>query len=246
MRIRPVAFLLLVLTLSGAIPGSVDGQEKSVPVEQVGKLVISGEKQVSPYKLARFSVSGVPAGHTILWDVYPIENVDVASRTLKSSYEFVAPPGKYKVRVRAFKGDSSEYEAWSEVLVGQAPTPSPNPQPDPPNPAPKGFRVIFVYETSQAITPAMQQVMFGEKVTSYLDTKTVKSGSGNSGWRRFDKDVKIDNEKDENIKALWNAARPQVTLIPSIIIAVDGKADIVPFPTSEDEAVTLFKKYGGN
>ena len=55
--------------------------------------------------------------------------------------------------------------------------------------------MIFVYESSQAMTPAMQQVMFGEKVRTYLDAKS-------KGWRRFDKDVDATNEKDANIKAL--------------------------------------------
>lgn len=118
------------------------------------------------------------------------------------------------------------------------PGPGPQPKPDPPTPAPEGFRVIFVYETSQAMTPAMQQVMFGEKVRAYLDAKS-------KGYRRYDKDSTAANEPDANLKALWTAARPKVTAVPCIIVAVGGKADIIPFPAGEDEAVAVFKKYLG-
>lgn len=116
--------------------------------------------------------------------------------------------------------------------------PGPNPPGPTPTPAPEGFRVIFVYETSQALTPPMQRVMFGEKVRSYLDAKS-------KSWRRWDKDVDATNEKDAEIKALWQAARPKVTTVPCVIVAVGGKADIIPLPADEDEALTVLKKYGG-
>jgi hypothetical protein len=80
--------------------------------------------------------------------------------------------------------------------------------------------------------------MFGEKVRTYLDAKS-------KGTRRFDKDVSAANEKDADLKALWEAARPKVTTVPCIIVAIGGKADILPFPASEDEALAVLKKYGG-
>lgn len=119
---------------------------------------------------------------------------------------------------------------------GPAPTPDPVDPVIPPTPAPVGFRVIFVYETADALTPAMQRVMFGEKVRTYLDTRS-------KGYRRWDKDVDATNEKDADIKALWQAARPKVTTVPCIIVAVGGKADIIPFPADEDAALAILQKY---
>lgn len=132
----------------------------------------------------------------------------------------------------------------TEVNKGADPAPPPKPKPDPPGPgpAPKGFRVIFVYETSQPLPLAMQQVMFGERVRTYLDAKTIKGGN-QAGWRRWDKDVDATNEKDAEVKALWQAARPHVTTVPCVIVAVDGKAEILPLPASEDAALELFRKY---
>lgn len=147
------------------------------------------------------------------------------------------------------KSEADVGRATIDVKTGVAPQPPPGPDPAPPDP--KGFRVIFVYETSAPLTPAVQQVMFGEKVRTYLDSKTVV-GAGGKGWRRWDKDVNATNEKDADIKALYKTGRPFVTAFPGLIIAVDGKAYIYqtgdkdyPFPPNEDAALELFKKYGG-
>lgn len=170
--------------------------------------------------------------------------------------------GKQVVTVEALAGASGRCEvlvipvgakAAGDVIrraveVNAAPQPPPAPDPKPkPDPEPVTlFRVIFVYETSAAITPAMQQVMFGEKVRAFLDGKTTP-GAGGKGWRRFDKDVDAANEKDADLKALWKDARPQVTAVPCVIVAVNRRADIVPFPADETAAVALFQKYlGGN
>jgi len=110
---------------------------KAQPGEMAGA-AISGEKQVAPYKLARLTVKNVPVGYTILWDVYPFEGIDAATQKAKSLYEFAAPPGVYKVRVRAFKGEDV-IEAWYAVTVGTPPAPGPTPPgPNPPGPQPDG------------------------------------------------------------------------------------------------------------
>jgi hypothetical protein len=154
-------------------------------------------------------------------------------------------PGSYRVLVYSGNADGPSEPRVVLVVFGQ-PGPAP-PEPKPPDPKPpepvKSFRVIFVYETANALTPAMQRVMFGEAVRNYLDAKTTAHPQGGKGWRRFDKDVDARNERDPALKALWADARPQVSAVPCVIVAVNDKADIVPFPADEAAALELFKKY---
>jgi len=98
--------------------------------------------------------------------------------------------------------------------------------------------VIFVYETSQLLTPQQQWVVFGEKTRGYLDANS-------KGWRRYDKDVDAANEKDADLKALWAASKSKVTTVPCVIVAAGTRGDILPLPATEEEAVALFAKYAG-
>lgn len=131
------------------------------------------------------------------------------------------------------------------VVPPVPPIPPVPPVPPVPPPGPvTSFRVIFVYETSKPITPAMQQVMFGEKVRTYLDAKTNK-GAGGNGWRKFDPDVTAANERDAALKGIWTTARPAVTVVPCVMIEVNTHTEIVNFPANEDDALAIFKKYRG-
>jgi len=151
---------LAVVALSGAplAPVADSPARAQEPAPAPVTLTLSGDKVVGPYKLARFSVQGVPPGFTILWDVYPtnggIANVDAATQKLKSVYEFVGPPDSYRVRVRAFKGEEV-LEAWASVVIGTPPVPPAPPTPPapvPPAPVPvdqftKDVQAAYATET---------------------------------------------------------------------------------------------------
>jgi len=164
---------------------------------------------------------------------YQKKNVFIVERIKPGDVELLlVPAGKVERRV---VGDDE-------------PIPPPKPKPDDP-PAPKppepvtSFRVIFVYESGDPLTPAMQQVMFGEKVRNYLDGKTTAHPQGGKGWRRFDRDIDIANERDPDLKALWQATKPQLTAVPCVVVATNRKAEILPLPADEDAAVKLFEQY---
>jgi hypothetical protein len=211
---------------------------------------IAGPRAVEPYRLVRLTAADVGPKTGVLWRVRGPGQVDYATPRKGRELVFVAPPGKYTVSLLTVKTTAAGPEldeVETEVVIGipdpMPPTPTPPapvpPAPQPPlPPAPEGFRVIFVYETSAPLTPAAQQVMFSEKVRQYLDAKA-------KGWRRFDKDVDAGNEKDAEIKALWQAARPKVTAVPAVIVAVGGKAEVLPLPADEDAALKTLKQYGG-
>jgi len=112
--------------------GAPDDPKPSDPVP----LSVTGIKEVQPYKLQRLTVVGVPSGYTILWDVYPFEGLDEAAQKNKSTYEFIIPPGTYKARVRAFKGEDV-LQGWFEFTVKPAVPVTPVDPVTPPAPNPE-------------------------------------------------------------------------------------------------------------
>lgn len=137
-------------------------------------------------------------------------------------------------------------------IVGKMPQPPPDPKPDPIDPKPDdpkpppvvtSFRVLLVSESGATLSSAQNAILYGKTVQDYLTTKTTPEG-GLAGWRRYDPQQGTAGEQP-NMKALWDAVKPKVTTVPCVVIEVNGKAEILPFPASAAEALTLFKKYKG-
>ena len=217
---------------------------------------IAGLDVVPEHRLVRLTVSGIPPGHFILWDVYPPEEVDAATQKLKSAYEFVAPPGVYKVRVRAFKPDSeSPLEAWRTVTVQprappapgtQPPGPTPPTPPTPPQPAPPiaggGNRVLIVYETGDRLPPAQSAILTSGVLRDYLDAKTAKDDFNPTGaYRIWDKDVNLSHP---SVSPSWKAAfaRPRQSL-PWIVVSNGRTGYEGPLPADVPQTLALLKKY---
>lgn len=163
-------------------------------------------------------------------------------------------PGKYRFVAVAASNSGEQSSVSFAILVGDAPIPPgpqpPGPQPPepkPPEPVPPqpvtSYKVIFVYESSKPITPEMQKVMYGSAVVDYLEAKTTPVPGVARGFRRYDKDVDATNERDPEIKTIWAAVKPKLTTVPCVVIAVNNKATIEPWPATEDAALALFKKY---
>jgi hypothetical protein len=205
-----------------------------------GQPVITGPKDVAEHRLVRLKVENVPPGNFVFWDVFPMERVDVATQRVKGEFEFVAPPGTYKVRVRLAKNpDLPALDLWHTVTVGGVPTPTPpQPKPDDPKPPPvvTSFRVMFVYESAQGLTiPAA--------VRDYLTAKTTKDGD-HAGWLRIDKD-RTGEELPPTLKAMWRAVKPSVTAVPCMAVEVNGRVEIVPIPPTTDATLAALKAYLG-
>lgn len=130
------------------------------------------------------------------------------------------------------------------------PTPSPTPTPTP-SPSPvTSYRVIWVYESASTLTPTQNSVLYAKSITDYLNTYCTKDNS-QSSWRRFDKDTTATNDNSV-MKSLWSVVKPSITTVPCLVIEVNGRATILPFPVSVDDALNTLKKYnspqsrGGN
>lgn len=139
-----------------------------------------------------------------------------------------------------------------ECVVGPRPPPKP-PEPIPPGPTPPGptpppqpvtsFRVIWVTESASTPTAAQNSVIGAKAVRDYLTAKTTPE-NGWAGWRHFDPQTNGANEQP-TMKALWAAVQAKLTTKDAVVIEVNGKAEILPFPANPAEALATLKKYGG-
>lgn len=122
------------------------------------------------------------------------------------------------------------------------PGPAPEPKPPAPEPVPvvKSFRVIFVIESGDNTRVAVADA---KAVRDYLNQNTTVEAQW-AGWRRFDPQQEAANETPI-MKALWTAVRPKITTTPCMVVEVNGKADILPYPANAAEAVAVFQKYRG-
>lgn len=232
---------------------------------------IAGQDVVLEHRLVRFTVSGIPPGYFILWDVYPPEDIDPATQKLKSVYEFAAPPGTYKVRVRAFKPDSeSPLEAWRTVVVQPrapppGPAPGPGPAPTPPGPIPPGptppgpvpptppapipvdgGHVLIVYETGQLHPPAQAAIFTSGVLRDYLDKHTLSTptdGTGGRAYRIWDQHVNLAHPA---VAEKWRTAmaRPRQSL-PWIVVSNGRTGYEGPLPPDVPQTLALIKKYLG-
>jgi hypothetical protein len=220
MRVLLSALSLAVATVATAAP-----PEAAAPK-------LTGPAQVEPYKLVRVKVENAPVGHFVFLDVFPMDGVDIATQRVKSEFEFVAPPGTYKVRARLAKSpDLPPVDLWHTVVIGQ---PSPRPPPDPPvppvppAPAEKVAWVIVVDETS-ARTPDIARVLNDAAMWKRLDGRGIK-------YRLYDKD----SPDAKNKKYPEFAA--QVGLPAVLLLDAGGKVlRVVKLPATAAELEGLVK-----
>ena len=140
-----------------------------------------------------------------------------------------------------------ELDRSIEVLIGKPTPPDPPPRPDdptPPTPQPvKSFRVIFVKESGSTLPSEQTAISNAKAVRDYLTSKTTLEG-GLAGWREYDPQQNIVNEQPA-MKALWAATKSSVTTIPCVVVEVNGKASVIPYPKNTADALKILKEYGG-
>jgi len=142
------------------------------------------------------------------------------------------------------------------TVMGLAPIPPPDPEPGPgpippdPTPGPEPtpgpvttFRVIFVKESGSTLSAQQSSVPAAAEIRSYLNRKTTPE-NGVTGWREYDPQQNVTNEQP-NMKALWNAVRPNLQTFPCMVVEVNGRATIMPFPANVADAVQTLNKAGG-
>jgi len=119
------------------------------------------------------------------------------------------------------------------------PDPAPTPIPEPV----KSFRAIFVKESGQTLSSEQVAIPGAKEIRDFLNAKTTAEGN-QPGWREFDPQQITDNEQP-TMKALWSAVKPKLLPAPCLVLEVNGKATVMPFPATVAEAVETLKKHGG-
>lgn len=222
---------------------------KAEPVDP--PLSIAGPNRVDPYRLVRLTAQGGPAGAARLWDVEPLDDpaaaVDVAGAGDGEAFAFVAPPGRYRVELLAVAGGARPAIKRVRLTVTIGPEVAPEPKDDDPKPpapkppAPAGFRVIFVREAGAALPAWVQSV----PVRQYLDSHCAKGADGRPEWRLFDPDQQFAAKESPTMKAMFEATRPSMGVIPGVSITVAGKGEYHPLPATLAEGLALLRRYGG-
>jgi hypothetical protein len=125
------------------------------------------------------------------------------------------------------------------IHIGPDNKPVPNPTPEPV----KSFRVIFVKESGQTLSGEQVAIPGAKEIRDLLNAKTTAEGN-QPGWREYDPQQITDNEQP-TMKALWSAVKPQLLPAPCLVVEVNGKVTVMPFPATVAEAVETLKKHGG-
>lgn len=131
---------------------------------------------------------------------------------------------------------------WIAGGISISPDNRPEPTPVVPEPV-KSFRVIFVKESGQTLTGEQVAIPGAKEIRDYLTAKTTQEG-GQVGWREYDPQQQTTNEQP-TMKKLWETAKPSLLPAPCLIVEVNGKAIVMPFPKTVAEAVETLKKAGG-
>jgi hypothetical protein len=126
-----------------------------------------------------------------------------------------------------------------EIGPDNKPEPVPTPIPEPV----KSFRAIFVKESGQTLSSEQVAIPGAKEIRDFLNAKTTAEGN-QPGWREYDPQQITDNEQP-TMKALWGAVKPKLLPTPCLVIEVNGKATVMPFPATVAEAVETLKKHGG-
>lgn len=200
---------------------------------------------------AKSSVFG-PGIHAIKWIVEPPERdarkwIPLSSGGVEGDVPTGLVPVTITITLVVAKGDSVDI-ARIKVKCGEGPIPPPDPNPpDPPKPVPPApvtsFRVIFVYETGDTLTAQQTSARDAKSVRDYLTAKTTKEAGGH-GWRSWDRDTEATNDPPM-MRALWEAVKPKFTTVPCLVVEVNGKVDILPWPANAAECLATLQKYGG-
>ncbi len=171
------------------------------------------------------------------------ESTDAISKVITSKY-LLAGEGSFLVDAMSFSWDRS-----IDVVIGsdpKPPTPPTPPTPEPPIPPSPvtSFRVILVKESGSTLNSEQTAIAGSKAVRDYLTSKTTAEG-GLAGWREYDPQQNIANERPA-MKSLWAAAKSSITTIPCLVIEVNGKTSIVSYPKNVADAIKTLKEFGGN
>lgn len=160
-------------------------------------------------------------------------------------YRLVDATGDIWVEASCVDFDAKVFEQFEDTLtLGPPKPPAPPTPPTPPVPVPvKSFRVIFVKESGTTLNNEQTAVSSAKMIRDYLAMKTTPEG-GLVGYREYDPQQTVNFEQPA-MKTLWTSVKPTVTTVPCLVVEVNGKVSILPYPKNAAEALRTLKEIGG-
>lgn len=105
-------------------------------------------------------------------------------------------------------------------------------------------RVLFVYESAEALRRGQIDAIFSNDTRMYLDARIPKAADGKPGWRCWDKDVDVSSESPE-WRAIWADVRPKIASFPAtVVVDKSGKVAVYGVPDSPEDLQSLINKFG--
>lgn len=183
-------------------------------------------------------------------DWKPVSGLVLVSEDRKT-VEISTKPGRYGV---IFFPEGDGQPSFKLLVLGGVepipPGPDPNPDPNPPAPVkdnPWGtdttLNVLILYETGDSYPPATTTALHSTKLKEYIESKSGKAlvvdddytdellSDARLGWT-------------EGWKAAYTKGRESADTLPWIIVSGNGGWTSQKLPATEDELLTLVRKYG--
>lgn len=236
--------MVLVLLLTGAFASGADPVPPVVPVVPKAATTVTLPKTLSVILGKKCIVTATTTAKKVTWKV-PAE-LDWVPIDAKSIAVW-GTPDVYTISAHVPSGDDVVFAEMALTIIGPRPPPIDPLKPPvdpvkppvvPPQPV-TSFRVIFVHESGGTLPLGQTPVSDAKAIRDYLTANTTPDGPY-AGFRKYDRDQTAAGETPA-IKALWEAVQPKLTEIPCIVIEVNGKAEILPYPKNATDALALIK-----
>ena len=98
-------------------------------------------------------------------------------------------------------------------------------------------------KSGKTLTATQQGILYGIVTERALDAACA-GAADKFAWRRLDKDQTGANLPNE-LRLLWEAAKPKITTLPAVVIAVNEQVTIHPLPADEAGLLALLRSKGG-
>ncbi len=256
-----VAPLLVPPDSSDDEPKVDDLKPKPAIVVEIGGEVVTAEVvSVNVGQLVEVKPQGAADGVLVRWNFSSAIKYKT-KRDLGHYLAFTFTPddvGRVILLGAVWNGDPNGFAAgpmrWI-VVSGHGPQPPPVVDPNVPpkpvvDPATVGpFRALIVTDTDGLgdLPRAQREAIQSAAVMNYLNAKCVKESDGVPSWRNWDDSFTDDQITDGDWLPIYRATlKKRTDAKPWVSIYRNGvEIHSAEYPASEDEALALFKRFGG-
>lgn len=220
---------------------TVDGDKIGQAVREFGPAVV---RPASPAV-----VVGIKSDRDLAKSLVKIKCTTADVQMIETGVYVLSTPGTHVLDVNVISESPLQWDdELVTITVGESPAPDPDPTPEPtPDPTPQpgdapiegpGLRVLFVSESAEPMSPAIQAIFYSPEISAWLNANCIKV-DGQPEFRRVDPDTQYTDPNHRFAKAL---KRPRATL-PWLIISNGTSGYEGPFPQTVATTLELLKRF---